>query len=73
MTLTWGSLVCSVLVSSRDLLWKVAKIKDKNNKAAMLCWKLPDGALLQIVTSLLQLVSKIKMLAVLSNFGHRKV
>ena len=39
----------------------------------MLCWKLPDGALLQIVTSLLQLVSKIKMLAVLSNFGHRKV
>ena len=36
-------------------------------------WKLPDGALLQIVTSLLQLVSKIKILAMLLNFGHRKV
>ena len=72
MTLTWGSLVCLVIVSTRDLLWKAANIKDKNNSAAML-WKLPDGALLQIVTSLLQLVSKIKMLAVLSNFGHRKV
>ena len=59
-------------LSSRDLLWKAAKIKDKNNSAAML-WKLPDGALLQIVTSLLQLVSKIKMLAMLLNFGHRKV
>ena len=39
----------------------------------MLCWKLPGGALLQIVTSLLQLVSKIKMLAMLLNFGHRKI
>ena len=73
MTLTWGSLVCLVIFSRRDLLWKAAKIKDKNNSAVMLCWKLPDGALLQIVTSLLQLVSKIKMLAVLLNFGHRKV
>ena len=72
MTLTWGSLVCLVIVSTRDLLWKAANIKDKNNSAAML-WKLPDGALLQIVTSLVQLVSKIKMLAVLLNFGHRKV
>ena len=72
MTLTWGSLVCLVIVSTRDLLWKAANIKDKNNSAAML-WKLPDGALLQIVTSLLQLVSKIKMLAMLLNFGHRKV
>ena len=72
MTLTWGSLVCLVIFSRRDLLWKAANIKDKNNSAVML-WKLPDGALLQIVTSLLQLVSKIKMLAVLLNFGHRKV
>ena len=72
MTLTWGSLVCLVIVSRRDLLLKAAKIKDKSNSAAML-WKLPDGALLQIVTSLLQLVSKIKMLAVLLNFGHRKI
>ena len=72
MTLTWGSLVCLVIVSTRDLLWKAANIKDKNNSAAML-WKLPDGALLQIVTSLLQLVSKIKILAMLLNFGHRKV
>ena len=48
-------------LSSRDLLWKAA------------CWKLPGGALLQIVTSLLQLVSKIKMLAMLLNFGHPKV
>ena len=60
-------------LSSRDLLWKAAKIKDKNNSAVMLCWKLPGGALLQIVTSLLQLVSKIKMLAMLLNFGHPKV
>ena len=72
MTLTWGSLVCLVIVSRRDLLWKAAKIKDKSNSAAML-WKLPDGALLQIVTSLVQLVGKIKMLAMLLNFGHRKV
>ena len=72
MTLTWGSLVCLVIVSTRDLLWKAANIKDKNNSAAML-WKLPDGALLQIVTSLVQLVSKIKMLAMLLNFGHRRV
>ena len=60
MTLTWGSVVGLVVVSRRDLSWKAANIKDKNNSAAML-WKLPDGALLQIVTSLLQLVSKIKM------------
>ena len=72
MTLTWGSLVCLVVVSRRDLSWKTANIKDKNNSAAML-WKLPDGALLQIVTSLVQLVGKIKMLAMLLNFGHRKV
>ena len=72
MTLTWGSVVGLVVVSRRDLSWKAANIKDKNNSAAML-WKLPDGALLQIVTSLVQLVSKIKMLAMLLNFGHRKV
>ena len=50
----------------------IANIKDQNNSAAVLCWTLPDGALLQIVTSLLQLVIEIKMLAVLLNFGHRK-
>ena len=72
MTLTWSSVVYLVIVSRRDLSWKAANIKDKNNSAAML-WKLPDGALLQIVTSLLQLVSKIKILAMLLNFGHRKV
>ena len=51
MTLTWGSLVCLVIVSRRDLLWKAANIKDKNNSAAALCWEFPDGALSYVFCS----------------------
>ena len=79
MTLTWVSLVSLVIVEEtcyeRRQTSKIKTTVLQRYAGSSLIVHCPMFFVhkSQIVTSLLQLVSKIKMLAMLLNFGHRKV